>query len=116
MQVVVRKKTSNQFLVNKVEHTAIEIADIYGCVKCFTSQDVLEAESSESSEEIRLYSSGGNDVKIGDFRDGVASFQYIIQEAGYMPFDEDGYGFEEWSEESLFGFIDKNGKIVGKLH
>lgn len=113
MQIVVRKNTSNQFLVNRTDQTAIEIANIYNCVKCFTTKDVA---GEESSEKECCYYTTGKDLRISDFENGIAKLKYIIREEGFHPFDEDGYGFEEWSEESLWGAIDKKGKIVRKLH
>lgn len=113
MQIVARKKTSNQFLVNRTDQTAVEIIDIYDRVECFTSKDVVGEESSEATYYYHTY---GNNLKIGNFENGIAELQYIIREAGFHPFDEDGYGFEEWSEISLWGSIDKCGKIVKKLH
>lgn len=113
MLLVVRRKTSNQFLVNKTNKTAVEIADIYRCVKCFTSNDVVE---SKKEDGFYFYSTNGNDLRISDFNNGVAKLKYIIREEGFHPFDEDGYGFEEWQEKSLWGAIDKDGKIVEKLH
>lgn len=113
MLLVVRKRTSNQFLVNNTDKTAVEIADIYRNVKCFTSNDVVE---SQKENGFYLFCTNGDDLRISDFNNGVAELKYILREEGFHPFDEDGYGFEEWSEESLYGTIDKDGKIVEKLH
>lgn len=112
MQLVARK-SSGMFLVNKADHTAVEIVNTYDRVECFTSKDVI---GSDPSEEAFYYHADRTNLKISDFDNGIAKIQYVICEAGFHPFDEDGYGFEEWSEESLWGTIDKTGKIVEKLH
>lgn len=113
MQLVARKKTSNLFLVNRDNQTAVELANINNRIECFTSDDVVGL---ESSGKIRRYHTIGDDLKISDFINGIAELKYIIRKADFNPFDEDGYGYEEWPEESLSGTIDKTGKIVEKLH
>lgn len=51
-------------------------------------------------------------TRIRGFRNGVAEVEWQINPDGMYFMDEDGFGMSNDVEESLYGFIDRNGDVV----
>lgn len=118
MQLVVRKKSNNCYLVDKTNKKAIELVDTNNNIVGFTTNDInskiLAYSGNEHMEAIKnLRAAYG--LIISDFNEGIATIEWLLEKAGYFPFDEDGFGFEEWPSYSLFGKIDKEANVIQKF-
>ena len=115
MLFVIRKKSSNCYLIDKANQTAIELVDINNNITAFSMDDIDKAVLEDKKYEEYRSSIEGMQTNIGlsisDFHDGVAGIKWMLEKGGYIPYDEEGYGFEEWPDVSIYGKIRKDGSI-----
>ena len=115
MLLVIRKKSGNCYLIDKAKQTAIELVDINNNITAFSLDDIDKAVfENKKYEEHRSSIEGMHTnvrLNIGDFHNGVAEIKWLIEKGGYIPYDENGYGFEEWPDVSIYGEIRNDGSI-----
>ena len=90
MLFVIRKKSRNCYLIDKA---------------VFENKKYEEYRSSIEGMQTNI------GLSISDFHDGVAGIKWMLEKGGYIPYDEEGYGFEEWPDVSIYGKIRKDGSI-----
>lgn len=115
MLFVIRKKSGNCYLIDKVAQTAIELVDVNNNITAFSTDDIDKAVfENKKYEEYRSFIEGMQTnvgLSIGDFHEGVAGIKWLLEKGGYLPYDEEGYGFEEWPDVSIYGKIRKDGSV-----
>lgn len=118
MQFVVGKKSNDCYVVDKANKKAIQLVDVDNHIVGFTINDIdVKILSDSSNEHLKSIQNlrAACGLIVSDFKDGIATIEWSLEKSGYFPFDEEGFGFEEWTSYSLFGKIDKEANVIQKF-
>ena len=107
-----------RYLLNHETKCAYEIMDS-SCTLKIVSQDDIDWNSVKHLEDYCVRQARSLNAHyptlIRGFRDGIGFVEWQLNPDGRYFMDEDGFGMTDYEEVSLFGFIDKNGKVVAKF-
>ncbi len=96
-----RTKCAYEFMDTREHFTTIRVEDI--------EMDTIPVRFRDRAERLV----GNYPVLIGGFDNGVAEVQWMLQPDGRYYRDSDGYGMTDDDEVSLYGFVDRRGRVVG---
>ena len=105
-----------------MDHRSREAYEFIDCDLCFAdfSEDNIDWDSLKGipDEILKRVRRGyaGFPTSIGHFEGGVAEVAWQINPDGRYYMDDDGYGMTEDVEITLYGTIDRRGKVVRKYH
>lgn len=107
-----------RYLINHQNTCAYEIMDSNEDLTLFTAEDIawdtltrIPDMARERAERLDAHFP----ISINRFVNGVAQVSWQINPDGRYYRDEDGFGMTDDEEITLYGFIDKNGKVVVKF-
>ncbi len=105
--------THEMLLLNRTTGDKIKLVDDFGDIIHITLQDinferVNQLESNWNAEKLwaRYY------YGVEPYQDGVAMVTWTLYPDGRYFADEDGFGGEDGLEVNIYGFMDKEGKMV----
>ena len=107
-----------RYLIDNEAETACEFMDSDYCLLTITADDIawetietLPAQLKERARTLNAYFP----TIIRGYHDGVAEVKWQINPDGRYYMDSDGYGMTDDEEETLYGYIDRKGKPLGKF-
>ena len=105
--------TKELLLVNEATGSKIRLVDDFGSIVHITTEDIdferiNQLESSFNAEKLwaRYY------YGVERYQEGVAMITWTLYPDGRYFADEDGFGGEGGEEVNIYGFMDKEGKIL----
>ena len=108
----------NRFLLNHNTKQAWEFMDVRQILRTITQDDIdwetlegLPVEAVTRAQNLSFHFPSF----IRKYKNGVAEVRWQINPDGMYYMDEDGYGMTDDEEITLYGFIDQQGKAVGKF-
>lgn len=115
---VIGQYWKSRYLINHQNKCAYEIMDSNEDLTLFTAEDIawdtltrIPDMARERAERLDAHFP----ISINRFVNGVAQVSWQINPDGRYYRDEDGFGMTDDEEITLYGFIDKNGKVVVKF-
>ena len=107
-----------RYLMDNETGMAYEFMDEGSTLVTFTTDDIawetLERLSTDIQDQARRLS-GYYPTLISKYQNGVAEVEWQINPDGRYYMDSDGYGMTDDEEETLYGYIDRKGKPLGKF-
>ena len=108
----------SRYLIDNESETACEFMDSDYCLLTVTADDIawetienFPAQLKERAKALNAYFP----TIIRGYHDGVAEVKWQINPDGRYYMDSDGYGMTDDEEETLYGYIDRKGKPLGKF-
>ena len=107
-----------RYLVDKRKNKRIEFMSADECF-CTVTQDDIDWNSLASLEDYCISRARSLDIHfptiISCFHNGVAEVRWQLNPDGMYYMDEDGFGMSDDEEVEIYGFIDREGKVVSKF-
>lgn len=107
-----------RYLVDKRTNTKVEFMSDYEYFCTVTVEDIdwesLAPLNEDCKRRARMLSIHFP-TSIGRFKNGVAEVSWQLNPDGRYNADDDGYGMTDDEEVELYGFIDRQGKVVSKF-
>ena len=107
-----------RYLVDKRKNKRIEFMSADECF-CTVTQDDIDWDSLASLEDYCISRARSLDIHfptiISCFHNGVAEVRWQLNPDGMYYMDEDGFGMSDDEEVEIYGFIDREGKVVSKF-
>lgn len=102
------------YLLNNAEKKAYRLLDGNLTLTFVTDKDVVWEDVEKLSESYRAYkfSAYYPPFRVGRFTNGVSAVKWTIYPDGMYFMDSDGYGMKDNDEIALFGFIDRQARVV----
>ncbi|MCQ2075262.1 MAG: hypothetical protein MJY77_08820 [Bacteroidaceae bacterium] len=107
-----------RYLVDKRKNKRIEFMSADECF-CTVTQDDIDWNSLASLDDDCIKRARSLDIHfptiISCFHNGVAEVRWQLNPDGMYYMDEDGFGMSDDEEVEIYGFIDREGKVVSKF-
>ena len=107
-----------RYLVDKRKNKRIEFMSENECF-CTVTQDDIDWNSLASLDDDCIKRARSLDIHfptiISCFHNGVAEVRWQLNPDGMYYMDEDGFGMSDDEEVEIYGFIDREGKVVSKF-
>lgn len=107
-----------RYLVDKRKNKRIEFMSADECF-CTVTQDDIDWNSLASLDDDCIKRAKNLDIHfptiISCFHNGVAEVRWQLNPDGMYYMDEDGFGMSDDEEVEIYGFIDREGKVVSKF-
>ena len=107
-----------RYLIDKRKNKRIEFMSENECF-CMVTQDDIDWDSLASLDDDCIKKARNLDIHfptiISDFYNGVAEVRWQLNPDGMYYMDEDGFGMSDDEEVNIYGFIDREGKVVSKF-
>lgn len=107
-----------RFLLDNNTKCAYEFLNVYEKFRTITTDDIdwdslkdLPEESIERARNLNAHFP----TRVRNFENGVAQVSWQLNPDGMYYMDEDGYGMTDDEEVEIYGFIDRQGKVVVKF-
>ncbi|MCI7780542.1 MAG: hypothetical protein MR517_05705 [Bacteroidales bacterium] len=107
-----------RYLIDNAAETACEFMDSDYCLLTVTADDIAWETIDDLPEKVKERAGVLNayfPTIIRGYHDGVAEVKWQINPDGRYYMDSDGYGMTDDEEETLYGYIDRKGKPLGKF-
>ncbi len=103
-----------RFLVNHRTKEAYELMNRALTLTFINKEDVdwEGVKTLENNSNAYSFSAYYQRFAVEQFKNGVALVKWTLYPDGYYFMDEDGFGMEDNDESALYGFIDKNARVV----
>lgn len=115
---LVHENWKQRYLIDFIDRRAYEFIGTDACFKQISEEDI-DWESLKGVPQKALQRAHGLDAhfptEFGKFQNGVADIYWMLNPDGMYYADSDGYGMTDDEEVELHGFIDRQGRVVGKL-
>lgn len=103
-----------RFLINHQSKEAYELMNRSLTLTFLTKEDVdwEGIKTLDNNHNAYTFSAYYQRFAVGQFKKGVALVEWTLYPDGRYFMDEDGYGMEDNDESVLYGFIDKQARVV----
>ena len=107
-----------RYLVDKRKNKRIEFMSVDECF-CTVTQDDIDWNSLASLEDYCISRAKSLNIHfptiVSSFHNGVAEVRWQLNPDGMYYMDEDGFGMSDDEEVEIYGFIDREGKVVSRF-
>lgn len=107
-----------RYLIDENNGTAVEFMDEQMTLLTVKPDDVDWASLEGMSEDVTRKARTGNAVYptfVRAYEEGLARVDWQLNPDGYYYMDEDGYGMTDDEEITVYGYIDRQGRVLGKF-
>lgn len=115
---VIRQYWKPRFLLDNVSKCAYEFMDAYETL-CTVTTDDIDWDSIKCLSAKSIRRAQGLDFHFPSFiykyENGVAQVKWQLNPDGMYYRDDDGFGMSDDDEEDIYGFVDRQGKVVVKF-